>query len=90
MVNADKHRKLLNDYETRLRKKIVRQQLLSNNSQKKEKLGNHYLYSQGGTAGRNSIVETEAKRDKANKEFLQDLRKMEANHFRSNTNNSWE
>ena len=59
MVNANKHRKLLNDYPTRLRKKIVRKQLISNNSQKKEKLGNHYLYTQGGTAGRNSIVETD-------------------------------
>ena len=78
MVNANKHRKLLNDYPTRLRKKIVRQQLISNNSQKKEKLGNHYLYSQGGTAGRNSIVETDQKRDKANKKFLRVVNGMEA------------
>lgn len=77
MVNANKHRKLLNDYPTRLRKKIVRQQLISNNSQKKEKLGNHYLYSQGGTAGRNSIVETDQKRDKANKKFLRVVNGME-------------
>lgn len=77
MVNAQKHRKLLNDYPTRLRKKIVRQQLISNNSQKKEKLGNHYLYSQGGTAGRNSIVETDQKRDKANKKFLRVVNGME-------------
>ena len=78
MVNANKHKKLKNDYKTRLRKKIERQQLISNNSKKKEKLGNHYLYSQGGTAGRNSIVETEAKRDKANKEFLRVVKGMEA------------
>ena len=77
MVNANKHRKLLNDYPTRLRKKIVRQQLISNNSQKKEKLGNHYLYSQGGTAGRNSIVETDQKRDKANTKFLRVVNGME-------------
>ena len=58
MVNAQKHRELLNDYPTRLRKKIVRQQLISNNSRKTERLGNHYLYTSGGVAGRNSIVET--------------------------------
>lgn len=78
MVNAKKHRDLINDYETRLRKKIVRQQLLSKNSQKQERLGNQYLYSQGGTAGRNSIVETDEKRAKANKEFLTHLKKLGA------------
>lgn len=78
MVNADKHRKLLNDYPTRLRKKIVRQQLISNNAKKNERIGNHYLSSQGGTAGKNSIVETDAKRDKANREFIQDLRRLGA------------
>ncbi len=78
MVNANKHRQLLNDYPTRLRKKIVRQQLISKNSQKKENLGNHYLYAQGGRAGRNSIVETNQKRVKADKEFLRGLKELEA------------
>ena len=78
MVNANKHKKLLNDYPTRIRKKIERQQLRSNNAKKKEKLGNHYLYAQGGTAGRNSIVETDKKRVKANKEFLKRLKGLEA------------
>lgn len=75
MVNVEKHRKLLNDYPTRIRKKIVRQQLLSNNSQKMEEKGNHFLYTNGGTAGINSINETEIKRDKANKEFLRVMKK---------------
>lgn len=70
MVNVQKHKRLLNDYPTRIRKKIVRQQLLSKNSQKKEEWGNHKLYTHGGTAGINSINETEIKRDKANKKFL--------------------
>lgn len=78
MVNAQKHRELLNDYPTRLRKKIVRQQLISNNSRKTERLGNHYLYTSGGVAGRNSIVETDQKRDKANKKFLRVVNGMEA------------
>ena len=77
MVNADKHRKLLNDYETRLRKKIVRQQLLSKNSQKKEEKGNQYLFTSGGTAGKKSIVETDLKRAKANKEFISMVRHLE-------------
>ena len=69
MVNANKHRGLLNDYPTRLRKKIVKQQLLSKNSQKKERIGNHLLYTYGGQTGKNSIVETNLKRVKVNKEF---------------------
>jgi len=78
MVNAQKHRELLNDYPTRLRKKIVRQQLISNNSRKTERLGNHYLYTSGGVAGRNSIVETNEKRAKANQKFKGILRELEA------------
>ena len=35
MVNAEKHRALLNDTETRLRKQKERKLLLSNNSKKK-------------------------------------------------------
>ena len=35
MVNAEKHRALLNDSETRLRKQKERKLLLSNNSKKK-------------------------------------------------------
>ena len=69
MVNADKHRKLLNDYETRVKKQIIRQQLISDNSRKIEERGNQYLYTSGGRAGRNSIVETDEKRVKANNEF---------------------
>ena len=71
MVNAQKHRELLNDWQTRAHKKIVRQQLLSNNAKKMEKLGDKMLYDKGGVAGRRSIVETEQKRHKANKEFIQ-------------------
>lgn len=78
MVNAQKHRELLNDYPTRLRKKIVRQQLISNNSRKTERLGNHYLYTSGGVAGRNSIVETNEKRAKANQKFKGILKELEA------------
>ena len=78
MVNAQKHRELLNDYPTRLRKKIVRQQLISNNSRKTERLGNHYLYASGGVAGRNSIVETNEKRAKANQKFKGILKELEA------------
>lgn len=78
MVNANKHRQLLNDYPTRLRKKIVRQQLLSNNSRKTERLGNHYLYTSGGVAGKNSIIETEEKRTKANQKFKRILKELEA------------
>ena len=78
MVSAEKHRKLLSDTNTRVIKKLMRQQLISKNSQKMERVGNHYLYSQGGRAGINSIAETEEKRAKANKEFIQSLKLLEA------------
>ena len=78
MVNAQKHRDLLNDTKTRARKQIVRQQLISNNSRKTERLGNHYLYSNGGVSGKNSIVETDEKRAKANQKFISILRDLEA------------
>lgn len=71
MVNAQKHRELLDDWPTRARKKIVRQQLKSNNAQKKEKIGNKLLYNRGGVAGRRSIVETDQKRQQANNKFIQ-------------------
>lgn len=71
MVNAQKHRELLKDWQTRAHKKIVRQQLKSNNAKKMEKVGNKLLFNRGGVAGRRSIVETEQKRHKANKEFIQ-------------------
>lgn len=78
MVNAKKHRELLNDYPTRLRKKIARQQLLSKNSQKNERIGNHLLFTSGGKTGKDSIVETDLKRAEANKEFKRIVKQLEA------------
>ena len=78
MVNANKHRALLNDYETRVKKQIIRQQLISNNSRKIEERGNQYLFTSGGRAGRNSIVETEEKRAKANSDFKKIVKQLEA------------
>ena len=78
MVNANKHRQLLNDYNTRVRKQIVRQQLISNNSRKMEEKGNHFLFTNGGKAGINSISETEIKRDKANQTFRKIVKQLEA------------
>lgn len=77
MVNAEKHRALLSDYETRVRKQIIRQQLISNNSRKMEEKGNHYLYTSGGRAGINSISETEDKRAKANTDFIRIVKQLE-------------
>ena len=78
MVNAQKHRALLNDYPTRLRKKIVKQQLLSKNSQKTERIGNHLLFTSGGKTGKDSIVETNLKREKVNKKYFNILTGTEA------------
>ena len=77
MVNANKHRELLNDYPTRLRKKIVKQQLLSKNSQKNERIGNHLLFTSGGKTGKDSVVETDLKRDKFNRELKSMLKNLE-------------
>ena len=76
MVNAQKHRELLNDWQTRAHKKIIRQNLQSNNAQKRENTGNKLLYNRGGVAGRRSIVETEQKRQKANAEFIHAMLKF--------------
>jgi len=75
MVNAQKHRELLDDWPTRARKKIARQQLKSNNAKRIEKRGNKLLYNSGGVAGRRSIVETEQKRQQANYNFIQAMLK---------------
>ena len=75
MVNAQKHRELANDWPTRARKKIMRQQLRSKSAQKKEDYTNKLLWDSGGVAGRRSIVETNQKRDKANKRFIKAMSK---------------
>ncbi len=71
MVNAQKHRELLKDWQTRAHKKVIKETLQSNNAQKKETWSNKVLYNNGGVAGRRSIVETEQKRQNAKHEFIQ-------------------
>lgn len=70
MVNAQKHKALLNDIDTRLTKKLMKHHLLSKNSQKNERLENQLLYSRGGETGKRSIVEANLKRDKAKRGFI--------------------
>ena len=67
MVNADKHRKLLNDTETRIRKQKERKLVLSNNAKKKYNSLNKLYETQHQAHNKtlNGIVEKKLKNKEA-------------------------
>ena len=67
MVNANKHRKLLNDTETRIKKQKERKFVLSNNAKKKYKSLSKLYETQHQAHNKtiNSIVETKIKNKEA-------------------------
>lgn len=69
MVNADKHRKLLDDTETRIRKQKERSLLLSNNARKKYNSLSKLYETQH--QAHNKILDNIAETKLKNKEALQ-------------------
>ena len=63
MVNADKHRKLLNDTDTRVKKRLNKILCLSNNSQKRDKQEDEYILANIGKYGVQEIRRTHNKRN---------------------------
>ena len=63
MVNADKHRKLLNDTDTRVKKRLNKILCLSNNSQKRDKQEDEYILANVGKYGVQEIRRTQNKRN---------------------------
>ena len=63
MVNAQKHRALLNDYDTRVNKRLNKLLCLSNNARKEDINGDKILLANTGNCGRNEVIRTNKKRD---------------------------
>ena len=63
MVNVQKHRALLNDYDTRVSKKLNKMLCLSNNARKEDIKGDKRLLANCGNCGRNEVIRTNNKRN---------------------------
>lgn len=70
MVNAQKHKVLKNDTETRVKKRINKLLCLSNNAKKKDINDDKYLLANGGNCGRNEIHRTNIKRNQIKRGIL--------------------
>lgn len=62
MVNADKHKRLLSDTDTRVTKRLNKIFCLSNNAKKRDKKEDELIYSDVGKYGYNEIIRTQNKR----------------------------
>lgn len=62
MVNANKHRALLQDTETRVHKRLNKILCNSNNAKKNDIQGDKVLLSNCGRVGREEIIRTNNKR----------------------------
>lgn len=65
LVNAQKHRALLDDTPTRLSKRLDKIFCLSNSARKQDKNDDKFLLANGGKCGVNEILRTNKKRKKA-------------------------
>ena len=65
MVNASKHRELINDTPTRLNKRINKIFCLSNNARKKDIKEDNFIIANIGKAGVTEIINTNNKRNEA-------------------------
>lgn len=70
MVNAQKHKALLNDTETRVHKRLNKLLCLSNNAKKKDINDDKYLLANGGNCGVNEIHRTNIKRNNLERRVL--------------------
>ena len=70
MVNAQKHKALLNDTETRVNKRIKKLLCLSNNAKKKDENDDKFLLANGGNCGISEIVKTTQKRNQIKRSIL--------------------
>ena len=70
MVNAKKHKALLNDTETRVNKRLNKMLCLSNNAKKREKNDDKFLLANGGNCGLNEMVKTDKKRKELKRGIL--------------------
>ena len=73
MVNATKHRELLNDTPTRVNKRINKIFCLSNNAKKKDLKEDEFIMANIGEAGVTEIIRTNDKRKKAKRSVLYGL-----------------
>ena len=73
MVNATKHRELLNDTPTRVNKRINKIFCLSNNAKKKDLKEDEFIMANIGKAGVTEIIRTNDKRKKAKRSVLYGL-----------------
>ena len=63
MVNAQKHRALLNDTNTRVSKRLNKMLCLSNNSKKRDRKEDEFILANVGKAGVHEIRRTQNKRN---------------------------
>lgn len=63
MVNANKHKKLLNNTDTRIKKRLNKMLCLSNNSKKRDKQEDKYILANVGKYGVQEIRRTKNKRN---------------------------
>ena len=63
MVNAQKHRALLNDYDTKVSKRLNKMLCLSNNARKQDINGDKFILANTGNCRRNEIIKTNKKRN---------------------------